>query len=118
MESILEGSSTMADIKEIKRIKKRMKKIGCDTVVRCKKCGMVQYLNFVDGLKNGWLKCCGRSTTIIVCSNEVIKKYLNVASPINPEIKFPKKPVMLTTPFNVTTEEFIRKQANKKARKK
>lgn len=36
-----------------------------DTVVQCKKCGKKQHLDFVDGLKNGWPKCCGYTMTII-----------------------------------------------------
>lgn len=63
---------------------------------------------------------------ISFCRDYEPEKELNVASPINPEIKFPKKfigrlpnkpypkPVMLTTPFNYT-KELIRKEANKKA---
>jgi len=36
-----------------------------DTVVQCKKCGKKQYLNFINGLRNGWSICCGYTMPII-----------------------------------------------------
>lgn len=38
---------------------------GCDTVVQCKKCGRKQFLDFANGLKNGWSKCCGETMSIL-----------------------------------------------------
>lgn len=38
---------------------------GYDTVVQCKKCGRKQFLDFVNGLKNGWSKCCGETMPIL-----------------------------------------------------
>lgn len=38
---------------------------GYYTVVQCKKCGRKQYLQFANGLKNGWSKCCGYTMPII-----------------------------------------------------
>lgn len=45
----------------------------CDTVVQCKKCGRKQYLSFVNGLKNGWDKCCGYTMSIIECKADIGK---------------------------------------------
>jgi len=42
-----------------------------DTVVQCKKCGKRQYLQFANGLKNGWSKCCGQTMTIIRCTANI-----------------------------------------------
>lgn len=47
---------------------------GCDTVVECKKCGRRQHLNFVNGLKNGWSKCCGYTMPIIYIKNNDVAK--------------------------------------------
>ena len=38
---------------------------GHDTVVQCKKCGRKQYLDFINGLKNGWSQCCGQTMPIL-----------------------------------------------------
>ena len=46
-------------------IEKRMIEMGYNTAVRCKKCGKIQYLEFKNGLKNGWSKCCGETMPII-----------------------------------------------------
>ena len=46
---------------------------GCDTVVQCKKCGRRQFLNFVDGLKNGWSECCGETMPIMQCKADIGK---------------------------------------------
>ena len=52
---------------------------GYDTVVQCKKCGRKQFLDFANGLKNGWSKCCGYTMPILYCEaniNEEFKKVL------------------------------------------
>jgi hypothetical protein len=38
---------------------------GHDTVVQCKKCGRKQYLEFINGMKNGWSKCCGETMLLL-----------------------------------------------------
>lgn len=38
---------------------------GYDTVVECRKCGHREYLDFANGLKNGWSECCGETMPII-----------------------------------------------------
>jgi len=42
-----------------------------DTVVECKKCGRRQHLDFVNGLKNGWSKCCGYTMPIVHCTADI-----------------------------------------------
>jgi len=42
-----------------------------DTTVQCKKCGKKQHLNFANGLKNGWSKCCGYTMPIIRCTANI-----------------------------------------------
>jgi len=65
---------------------------GYDTVVGCKKCGRRQFLNFANGLKNGWSECCGEAMPIIKTTANIeqeikkvipiglIKRALNVGS--------------------------------------
>jgi len=57
-----------------------------DTVVECKKCGKRQYLFFVNGLKNGWDKCCGYTMPIIYCiaNIEEAVKSLPITMEANP----------------------------------
>ena len=55
-----------------------------DTVVQCKKCGKKQYLMFVNGLKNGWSKCCGETMPIIehhADIEEAVKQIIKEAIP-------------------------------------
>ena len=61
---------------------------GYDTLVQCKKCGKKQYLNFINGLKNGWDKCCGETMIIIkttanidACIGEIVKGIKNAIPP-------------------------------------
>jgi len=42
-----------------------------DTTVQCPKCGKKQHLQFVNGLKNGWTKCCGYAMPIIRCTANI-----------------------------------------------
>jgi len=42
-----------------------------DTIVQCSKCGKKQLLNFANGLKNGWSKCCGYTMPIIFCEADI-----------------------------------------------
>lgn len=44
-----------------------------DTTVQCRKCGRKQHLDFVNGLKNGWSKCCGETMPIIHCRADIDK---------------------------------------------
>ena len=46
-------------------------KMNYDTIVQCKKCGRKQYLQFVNGLKNGWSKCCGYTMPIAFCDADI-----------------------------------------------
>lgn len=55
---------------------------GYDTTVQCKNCGRKEHLNFINGLKNGWSKCCGYTMPIVACTanmdevmNEGMKPY-------------------------------------------
>lgn len=102
---------------QLEAIKKRMKEIGCDTATRCSTCGRVQYLEFKNGLKNGWATCCGGLTmtmvkTIANIENEVkqvVREVIERRDTVLRKLDTGKqKPVMLTTPFNVS-EAFIRK---------
>jgi hypothetical protein len=52
---------------------------GHDTVVQCKKCGRKQFLDFINGLKNGWSSCCGQTMPILKTTanvSEIMKKLL------------------------------------------
>jgi len=42
-----------------------------DTTVQCLKCGKKQHLQFVNGLKNGWSKCCGYTMPIVHCTANI-----------------------------------------------
>ena len=44
-----------------------------DTTVQCQKCGRKQHLQFVNGLKNGWPKCCGYTMPIVRCTADIKK---------------------------------------------
>lgn len=44
-----------------------------DTIVECQKCGRRQHLDFVNGLKNGWSKCCGYTMPIVHCTADINK---------------------------------------------
>jgi hypothetical protein len=37
-----------------------------DCIVQCPKCGRTQYLEFKNGLANGWSKCCSGLTMPII----------------------------------------------------
>lgn len=41
------------------------KENGYDTIVQCETCGKRQYLNFANGLKNGWSTCCGKTMPLV-----------------------------------------------------
>lgn len=47
---------------------------GYDCIVQCPKCGRTQYLEFKNGLKNGWSKCCGEFTMPIIWQDANIEK--------------------------------------------
>jgi hypothetical protein len=57
-----------------------------DCIVQCPKCNRTQYLEFKNGLKNGWSTCCGGYTMTIVWHDvdiaktvgEIIKSSLRV----------------------------------------
>lgn len=52
-----------------------------DTIVQCRTCGRRQYLQFINGLKNGWGKCCGHTMEIIVMDaniDDAVKKTVGV----------------------------------------
>jgi hypothetical protein len=36
-----------------------------DCIVQCTKCKRVQYLQFANGLRNGWSLCCGYTMPIV-----------------------------------------------------
>jgi len=59
---------------EVERFKENFARFGNDTAVRCFSCGRTQYLNFADGLRNGWSKCCGGYTMTVVYMNTDIDK--------------------------------------------
>ena len=59
---------------EIQHFREQLEKFGNDTVCKCFKCGRIQYLNFADGLKNGWSKCCGGLTMTMVYMDTDIDK--------------------------------------------
>lgn len=42
---------------------------GYDCIVQCPKCKRTQYLEFKNGLKNGWSKCCNGYTMPIIWQN-------------------------------------------------
>jgi len=43
-----------------------MRRYGGDTIVQCPKCKRTEYLQFKNGLKNGWSKCCNGLTMPII----------------------------------------------------
>lgn len=47
---------------------------GYDCIVQCPKCGRTQYVEFRNGLRNGWSTCCGGLTMPIVWHNANIDK--------------------------------------------
>lgn len=55
---------------------------GCDTVVECKKCGKREYLDFANGLKNGWSECCGEVMIIIKTTANIDKAVEKTVKPI------------------------------------
>ena len=57
---------------------RKCRETGSDTVVRCPKCGRTQYLQFANGLKNGWSSCHGL-TMPIVFTDANIKKAVGKA---------------------------------------
>lgn len=56
-----------------------------DTIVQCKKCGRKQYLKFVNGLKNGWSKCCGYTMPIVFTNANMEEAVKQI--PIQIEVK-------------------------------
>jgi len=52
---------------------KRKIEADYDTTVQCPKCGRKEHLQFVNGLKNGWSKCCGYTMTIVRCTADIDK---------------------------------------------
>jgi hypothetical protein len=42
-----------------------LERFGNNVVVECPNCGRTQYLNIVDGIKNGWSLCCGKIMPIV-----------------------------------------------------
>ena len=51
-----------------------MRRYGNDTIVQCPKCKRTQYLQFKNGLKNGWNKCCNGLTMPIIYQEANIDK--------------------------------------------
>jgi hypothetical protein len=45
-----------------------------DCIVQCPKCQRTQYLQFKNGLKNGWSSCCGGLTMPILWQEVDIEK--------------------------------------------
>lgn len=53
---------------------------GCDSMVECEKCGKRSFLNFANGLRNGWGICCGYTMTLKIHPNgKVIEKAVTEA---------------------------------------
>ncbi len=52
---------TLSDIEHFDYILK----YDLDTVVRCPKCGRIQYLRLEYGIRDGWSECCGSVMPII-----------------------------------------------------
>lgn len=67
-------------IKEINYFKQQLKRFGNDTVVRCKNCGRTQYLQFENGLRNGWDICHGETMPIIYQQANIDKAVKNIIS--------------------------------------
>jgi len=64
--------------------------IGCDTIVECGKCGRRQHLEFVNGLRNGWSKCCGYTMSIVHIENmdEVVENSVKaIVAPMSKALK-------------------------------
>lgn len=40
---------------------KRKIVIKLDTILKCRKCGFITYVDFADCLRNGWTMCCGET---------------------------------------------------------
>lgn len=59
---------------EIQHFREQLERFGNDTVCKCFKCGRIQYLNFSDGLKNGWSRCCGGLAMTMVYMDTDIDK--------------------------------------------
>lgn len=56
---------------------------GYDCIVQCPKCSRMQYLEFKNGLKNGWSTCCGGLTMPIIWQEaDIDKAVLNILSGI------------------------------------
>ena len=53
------------------------KQHGYDCIVQCPMCGRIQYLEFKNGLKNGWSKCCNGLTMPIIWQNADIDKAIS-----------------------------------------
>lgn len=77
MEGFFSGNKTKAvkDIRKGEKMKreelKRKIESEYDTTVQCPKCGRKQHLQFVNGLKNGWSKCCGYTMPIVSCTANI-----------------------------------------------
>ena len=72
---------TRSDTHRIYSVKAKEMLAGYDTIVGCQKCGRVQHLDFINGLKNGWSECCGQTMPIIKCVadiEQIIKTLLKV----------------------------------------
>ena len=50
------------------------KQHGYDCIVQCQKCKRTQYLEFKNGLRNGWDTCCDGLTMPIVWQQADIEK--------------------------------------------
>jgi len=59
---------------------KKVASVNYDTIVQCKKCFRKQYLQFVNGLKNGWSKCCGYTMPIIYCDADIDKAVKSIVN--------------------------------------
>ena len=72
----LEQSSIPKKLKRTatKKQIKRMRRLGDDTIVQCEYCGRTQYLKFVNGLRNGWSRCCHGLTMPIIYHEADVEK--------------------------------------------
>lgn len=46
---------------------------GYNAITQCNKCGKITYLDFANGLKNGWGLCCGYTPTLVWHNADVAK---------------------------------------------
>ena len=70
--------------------RKKIDMHGKDSMVQCEKCGRQEFLNFSDGLRNGWGMCCGYSMTLKIHPNmKAIEKAVSIV--IDSQIPRPRR---------------------------